>query len=208
MVSAERRGGGALPPLQREAHVNAPVIDPRQSAAHAAARQAWGAPLPDWIDALACFVARCGRAQAAQALGYSPAAISRVLHCTYPDPARIEAKVRQLLLTAAGDWIDALRQACAAESQHALAERLGYSDAVVSAVLRGKYRGDLARVEQQVRDVVLRPTVSCPLLGTITGAECVANQRIEHPTSNPLKQAIWRACRSGCPNSRLEARFK
>ena len=99
------------------------------------------------------------------------------------------------------DWIAVLRQKCAeAKSQKVIAGRLGYSASVINQVLKGVYRGDLARVEQVVRGRFMDGEVVCPALGPIRADTCVDHQRRAtrfNPT-NRLRTQMYRACQ-GCP---------
>lgn len=63
------------------------------------ATQAWGHPLPDWIEALALACERSSQAQVAKVLGRSGAVVSQVLRrCYGADMARIEERVRGVYL--------------------------------------------------------------------------------------------------------------
>ena len=60
---------------------------------------AWGAELPDWIDALVSEATRTTAALAAKRIGYSGAVLSHVFAGNYPgDMAKVEARVRGALL--------------------------------------------------------------------------------------------------------------
>lgn len=48
------------------------------------ARAAWGADLPDWIEALALECSRSSQAKVAKKLGYSGGLVSQVLNRKYP----------------------------------------------------------------------------------------------------------------------------
>lgn len=50
-------------------------------------------------------------------------------------------------------WLDALRQACTDSSQAAVARRLKVSPAMISQVLNGVYRGDMARIQGLIEGV-------------------------------------------------------
>jgi hypothetical protein len=101
------------------------------------------------------------------------------------------------------DWIAALASACDKASQAKVAKRLGYSPATVSYVLQAKYPGDLAAVEQAVRGALMATNVDCPVVGELAADQCLAHQRAAYSAVNPQRIAFYRACRSGCPNSRL-----
>ena len=63
------------------------------------AKQAWGAPLPDWIETLALACGQTSQARVAEQLDRSPAVISQVLRKIYPaDLARIEERVRGVFM--------------------------------------------------------------------------------------------------------------
>lgn len=100
-------------------------------------------------------------------------------------------------------WLDVLRATCEMSSQATVAHRIGYSQAVVSAVLNGTYKGDLRRVQAAVEGGLMNATVECPILGTISRAQCIGWQRRPFTATNPLAVTMYRACRSGCPNSFL-----
>lgn len=102
------------------------------------------------------------------------------------------------------DWIAALDAACRRESQKRVAERIGYSAAVVNQVLKGTYKGDLGAVEQAVRGALLHATVDCPVCGELPANKCLEYQRLPFAATNPQRVQLYRACRSGCPHSRRE----
>lgn len=96
--------------------------------------------------------------------------------------------------------IDALRAACAASSQKAVAERIGYSTATVSQVLSGTYKGDLNRVYSAIEGAYLAAVVACPILGELPQQECLRHQRQPFNPSNPMRVRLYRACHATCPN--------
>ena len=101
------------------------------------------------------------------------------------------------------DWIVALARACERETQAKVARRLGYSDAVVSSVLKGNYRGDHAAVETAVRAQLQAAAVTCPVLGEIALARCLAEQSRPLQATSGLRVRLYRACRT-CPNNRID----
>lgn len=102
------------------------------------------------------------------------------------------------------DWIDVLRGACAASSQRKIALQLGYDHAVIGRVLAGTYRGSLDQVRAAVERHLLADTIECPVLGAISRARCLAQQRKPFSAANPTAVQIYRACRSGCAHSLLQ----
>lgn len=101
------------------------------------------------------------------------------------------------------DWIDALRTETERTSQSAAARKLGVSASVVNQVLKGRYRGRLDRVEARVRAQLMHEVVECPVLGEIERKRCDEEQRRPFSAASPQRVKIWRACRNGCPHSRI-----
>lgn len=106
-------------------------------------------------------------------------------------------------------WLAALQSAVSSSSQAAVARRLRQSDgfpshAVISQVLSGKYQGRTERLQAVVEGVLLSKTVPCPVLGEIGRDQCDDWQTKPFATSNATRLQVFRACRSGCPHSRLQ----
>ena len=98
-------------------------------------------------------------------------------------------------------WLDTLRQERQHKGLKIVAEEIGYSTAVVSTVLAGKYTGDWAKVEQAVRGAYLGETVRCPVLGELATNRCLEYQRQPYRSTNRTAVMLYRAC-STCPNNR------
>lgn len=107
----------------------------------------------------------------------------------------------------APEWVLAMARAIDAEggamprAQKLVAERIGYSNAVVHEVLRNRYRGDHVKVALRVAQCLASESADCPVLGRIAHVECHAHQARKDPGSTPLKVQLFRACRGGCPHS-------
>jgi hypothetical protein len=99
------------------------------------------------------------------------------------------------------DWVVALAEACQRERQSAVARRLGYSDAVISTVLRGTYRGDVGAVETKVRAALMATHVACPVLGDIELSRCLDEQARPFAATSGFRVRMYHACRA-CPNNR------
>ncbi|BAE49253.1 hypothetical protein [Paramagnetospirillum magneticum] len=100
-------------------------------------------------------------------------------------------------------WIEALARACDEASQKKVAARVGYSPATLSYVLNARYTGDLGAVEQAVKGALMAETVNCPVVGELACDACLVHQRAPWAPHNPQRIAFYRACRAGCPNSRI-----
>ena len=98
-------------------------------------------------------------------------------------------------------WIEILRAACTAGSQREMARKIGYSVTVVSQVLGGTYKGDLARVKAAVEGALMQTEVECPVCGVIPRQRCVEHQRKPFMHTSPMRVALFKACRGGCTNA-------
>ncbi|PMI33543.1 hypothetical protein BCT30_05065 [Enterovibrio norvegicus] len=104
-------------------------------------------------------------------------------------------------------WLDELRKQVADTSLNSVANAMGVSKAMISQVLNGKYQGNMQRVQSLVESVYMGHTVVCPVLAEIPKHKCLAHQNAKHVGSTPNAIRLWKACRSGCPNSQLEERL-
>ena len=102
---------------------------------------------------------------------------------------------------AAPDWIMAMAHAAdSGMSRRRIAEVIGYSPAAVSQVMAGKYRGSAEKMAAAVRAALINDAVTCPVLGEITGEQCLAEQRKPLAATSGHRVRLWRACRS-CPHN-------
>lgn len=101
------------------------------------------------------------------------------------------------------NWLDKLREECSRAPQVRVAERIGYSAAVVNQVLSGTYKGDLRAVQKAIEGAFMGATVACPVLGEIASDQCLREQKREYAATNPGRVRLWKACRGECPHSRV-----
>lgn len=101
------------------------------------------------------------------------------------------------------DWVRELATLANASSQRAAAEKIGYSQAVLSHVFNAAYTGDLKRVEEKVRGALMGLSVQCPILGEIGRDRCLDEQKMTRSATSSIRSKLYRACRNGCPHSRL-----
>jgi DNA-binding transcriptional regulator YdaS (Cro superfamily) len=100
------------------------------------------------------------------------------------------------------DWITIMAEECDRTSQRAVAGRIGYSAGAVNQVLSAKYKAPTDKIEQAVRGAYLCAVVACPVLGELAADQCLEHQK--HPwSSSPLRLRLYKACRAGCPHSRI-----
>ncbi|WP_226341230.1 hypothetical protein [Gemmobacter serpentinus] len=100
------------------------------------------------------------------------------------------------------DYVRCLADECALTSQNKVALRLGRSAALVSCVLRNKYKGDMAAVEDLVRGQFMSATIRCPALGEISTAVCRGWMTLAKTYSNETSERVRmnRACRACARN--------
>ena len=102
------------------------------------------------------------------------------------------------------DWIMALAEEANRTSGTDVAQRIGYSAAVVTSVLNNNYRGAMKTVEARVRGALLAEEVECPVIGAIRRDRCMDEQKKDHIGSSAQRTRLYHACRSGCAHSRLK----
>lgn len=102
------------------------------------------------------------------------------------------------------EWIAILAEECERSSQATVARRLGYSPAVINQVLKRTYKGDVNRVQAVVEGALMGRTVDCPVVGELPRNTCLDHQRAPFAATNAQRVRLYRACRSGCPHSRIE----
>ena len=108
--------------------------------------------------------------------------------------------VRESWGDAAPDWVLSLAQLCDNTSQAKAAGKMRRSPSLVNMVLKNRYTGDLKAVEARARQVTSEVLIACPVLGSISGDTCLANQAKPFNPANHIAVALFRACRR-CPNN-------
>lgn len=101
-------------------------------------------------------------------------------------------------------WLETLAAACGRTSQSRVARELGVSASLVNQVLKGSYRGDMGRIKALVEGAYMGAVVHCPVLGEIPLNRCLEHQGTPFAATNPTRVRLWRACRNGCPHSRVK----
>lgn len=102
------------------------------------------------------------------------------------------------------DWVVALAEACTAKTQAEVGRQLGYSGSAISATLGNTYGGDVAEIAERVRGAFLGREVDCPRKGRMRRDVCMAWQAKPFAQTSSDRVAMFHACRSGCPHSRLK----
>ena len=101
------------------------------------------------------------------------------------------------------DWIIELALEANRTNGTRAAKKINYSAAVLSHVLANKYTGDMKSVEARVRGAMMGETVICPIVGEIGRDRCIREQKMGNTGASSIRAKLFRACRSGCPHSRL-----
>lgn len=99
------------------------------------------------------------------------------------------------------EWIAVLAEECDRTSQSKTASRLNVSAAMVNQAIRNSYKGRLDRLEERVKGEFMNEKSACPVLGEISTRECLDHQARPYATTNHIRVALFRACRT-CPNNR------
>ncbi|MGF1727181.1 hypothetical protein [Photobacterium nomapromontoriensis] len=106
-------------------------------------------------------------------------------------------------------WLEVLRKQCQPpRSQRIVATELGVSATQVNQVLKGNYKGDLARICKLVEGRYMNQVVICPVLGELSVDKCQCHQEREFAATNPQRVMLYKVCRSGCPHSHLPVTIK
>lgn len=101
--------------------------------------------------------------------------------------------------------IRALAECADARSAKDAAKTIGMSPATVSHLLAGHTENhDLAGLFARIRGALLGETVTCPAWGDIRRDECLTQQAMPFSPTSSARAECYRACRSGCPHSRLK----
>lgn len=116
------------------------------------------------------------------------------------------AKARAAYGDALPDWVEELAKEATSTSAVETAKKIGYSAAVLSHVFANAYTGDLTRVEEKVRGALMGATVDCDVLGQIGRDHCLDQQRKPFTATSSIRSKLFRACRGGCPHSRIRER--
>ncbi|MCB1473806.1 MAG: transcriptional regulator [Defluviimonas sp.] len=101
------------------------------------------------------------------------------------------------------DWVRELASYVDTVGLKKAAQRIGYSQAVLHEVIRKRYAGSVERVEERVRGALMGETVCCPVLGPIRRDTCLDWQGKPFAITSAHRTRMYRACRAGCPHSRL-----
>jgi len=103
------------------------------------------------------------------------------------------------------DWVQELAAYADVHGAKVAAERIGYSVAAVSVIINGK--GDklnLARIQEIVRGTIMGVLVDCPERGEMARDVCMGWQSRPYSVTSAAAVQMYRACRSGCPHSKLK----
>lgn len=95
-------------------------------------------------------------------------------------------------------WLEALRKETQKPkmSQAQIARDMKVSGATISLVLKGKYPGDMDRIETIVRGKYMHETVMCPILSEIALDRCLEEQVKPFSSHNPTRAQLFKACRT------------
>lgn len=98
------------------------------------------------------------------------------------------------------DWVRTLAEYCDAHTQADAARKIGRSASLVNQVLKGKYPGALSAVQARVEAALNEQVTDCPVLGPISGADCLKHQAAPYNPANHRVVALFRQCLR-CPHA-------
>lgn len=103
------------------------------------------------------------------------------------------------------DWVAELAGHADAHGVKATAKLIGYSVSAVSVIVNNKgQKLNLARIEEIVRGALMGSSVECPERGDMPRDVCLAWQARPYSVTSAAAVRMYRACRSGCPHSKLK----
>lgn len=114
------------------------------------------------------------------------------------------AKARTAYPAGVPDFVEALAWEANRTSLAATAKAIGYTGGLVSAVIANKYGAGTERIETMVRGALMHETVVCPILGEIGRDRCLDEQGKSNRATSSIRSKLYRACRNGCPHSRIK----
>lgn len=101
--------------------------------------------------------------------------------------------------------IRALAEYADLRSAQSAAKAIGMSPATVSHLLSAKAANhDLEKILARIRGALMGETVICPAWDEIGRDRCLTEQALPFSSTNSARAQCYRACRSGCPHSRLK----
>lgn len=98
------------------------------------------------------------------------------------------------------EWVRTLAQFSDEHTQVAASRRIGKSASLVNMVLKNNYKGDLRGVQQLVETAFDVAKRRCPVLGSISGSDCLKHQTAPYNPANHMAVGLFRACRR-CPHN-------
>lgn len=101
------------------------------------------------------------------------------------------------------NWLSTLKAEVEKQGMRTVAERLGVSKATVSQVVNDKYKASTHTIQQRVEGVFMASTVDCPILDEIPLNVCLEHQARKFAATNHVRVALYKACRNGCPHSKI-----
>lgn len=96
------------------------------------------------------------------------------------------------------DWVAALAEECDRTSQGKAAARIKYSKTAVNRVLKNNYPDSEGGVEAACRRVFMAGSVACPVMGNISGDDCLHYQKRPFTSGNHMSVRLYRACHGDC----------
>ncbi|MEI8642766.1 LacI family DNA-binding transcriptional regulator [Pseudoalteromonas sp. Hal040] len=100
-------------------------------------------------------------------------------------------------------WLSTLKAEVEMQGMRTVAQKLGVSKATVSQVINNKYKASTQMIQQRVEGVFMASVVNCPILDEIPINVCLEHQARKFAATNHVRVALYKACRNGCPHSKI-----
>ncbi|WP_304635510.1 LacI family DNA-binding transcriptional regulator [Pseudoalteromonas sp.] len=100
-------------------------------------------------------------------------------------------------------WLGILQAEVERQGMRTVAQKLGVSKATVSQVMNGKYKASTRTIQKRVEGVFMASVVDCPILDEIPINICLEHQARKFAATNHVRVALYKACRNGCPHSKI-----
>jgi len=117
-----------------------------------------------------------------------------------------EARARESYGEALPEWVAELAKLANRTTAAAAGRKVGIGASTVTQLINGSYGAkDWSAIETRVRGVLMKETVTCPILDEISKDHCLDEQNKPFTGTSAVRTALYNECRSGrCPHSRLK----
>jgi len=116
----------------------------------------------------------------------------------------IETHARNAWGISCPDWVLTLAKKCDKLGLQETAKLVAVPDITLSRIIKNQFYGNSSKIQETIEGLFSDLVVECPVLGDIPYSKCIKQQRSEFSSANSVKIQLYKACRTGCPHSKLE----